>query len=554
MMKVYCLLSLFFLALIQPLAAQIHTYTVDLNNTSVGSYQTSVHIADTIHTTQQLQLSLVTLQDSTSIFIQTRYQEDAIGQLLSATNDISLSPGDTIHSTYSNDSLITSLGDSSYFQMVLGPYGTQKVSQSTLHHLQDSIRFRTYSPDLHQVVTVFRTLTDTKVIRAQKYWVIHDSIAQLPAVESLYDLDFQCYASQQAGPFGKMEIRPTKKTVHTSPLLSLQDDQKIISSNIWLPDPKNINAIQLLITTTAGDTLETSMADNQFYPLPTDSLELAHCTESTPWINKDNLDLFYIADSLSRDLASSLEMAQALTLYCRRTAPKYPALALIRLARSIDLPARIVHGYYYQYGYWVSALWTEIGIDEEWQIFNPNSHSPINPSLYLPMVKSDLHDGLAPLFLHPKIAAIQTTNYLRNGNPMSSFESEEKQKDTHYENLGLGLSFDIPKKYTLTEDTTVKISPLLLELKNDTHHITLSYVTPTVLSEQWIAQYLLQHTGQLDISRNKYLNSNNYQAISETKAILVIPQGGSVFIWKFEGTQPENMIDAICKKNLLIKN
>lgn len=538
-------LLLIFLFIQQIGHAQINRYAVDINHINAGFLEQEIHYyKDSITTTSRLKLEFITLADSQSYSITHHYVEDPLGQIIRADRRMQLQNQATTRARYNNPDYSI---DNPAAMRTYGPEGAKKLSQDTLKSIGDSLIFWSYSPEHNKAVRLYRTIIDQSIQNAKKYWIVKDSIPEFDPIISLYDGNFNLKSAYQKANFGYLELRETQYQDSLPSLLKIKDQAKIISSNLWLPDPKNINAVELRVTFVDGNEKAVTLADNLFHPLPTDSTALAEYYNSNLWVNSDDLDLFSIADSLTIDLILPLEIAYELTQYCRQQSYQQPALQLLKMARNIDLPSRLVYGYYYQYGHWINGYWTEIGIGDEWQIFHPVDYSPINSSLYLPLAKSSLKNGILDFYLSPEINKIEITNFLRNGKP-----AHPKNLKKDYSNPGLGLGFNLPQSFVNQTDSTV-VSPTFLLLSDGQNHIQLDYITPTFLTETYLKDFLKEKTGSENIEYNSFLPVASYESQSSSSAYLAIPQGDSFVLIECSGPAASSLMQKLTKKNLSLK-
>ncbi|PIB35886.1 hypothetical protein BFP72_11025 [Reichenbachiella sp. 5M10] len=534
-----------------PSFGQPQQYRITWNNNKVGTYETNHIYLDTVRTTTTLQLNYRHDEGTTQAYVRHQFYELSYGALVSVSTDLSVLAGDTTQFIYYTPD---STRAPSYSPSILGPYGLQQLSQRQLNQVGDSIQCLAYSPDHGQAVPLWRTISSYEIILAQKYWIVQDSIPGKRPIESIYNQDFVLYSSIQNSPIGRLNIQPLRPIDSLIQFMSQSYGLKQLPSNIWLPDPKNVNAIQLALTTTNEQNSTINLTDNSFTPLPIDSMKLAQTTASNTWLNTQDLNYFSIADSLTRTLTTPEEIAYQLTLYCRSLDFKHPSLQLLKLARSIELPSRLVHGYYYQHGQWVRKYWVQIGIADEWVIFNPNPHSPISSALYLPLATSDLYTGILPLFDLPMLTSIHTLNYLKDGKAHRISTKQEKIKSPYYENKGLGLQLDIPKGFHITPLDTTRISPLFLVLTSDNSHISFEYITPPILSDNYQTHYLQQwNNASHEITTLKDLKREHYCIKTPHQVIIMIPDGSSFYLIKISGEHREEALSELIKKNLKFK-
>ncbi|MCV9387089.1 hypothetical protein [Reichenbachiella ulvae] len=524
---------------------QISRYSIDINHVNAGSLEEKTeYFSDSIVTTSQIQLEFITLQDSNTYSVKTQFVEDSDGQLIYVDREMKLQDGNPSYQRFFNPQYSL---DNPIEMQTLGPQGIRRVSSDSLQETGDSLQFWSYSTEHNQIKRLNRVLLDQKILNAKKLWVVKDSISGLGPIISLMDRNFELLSAAQESAMGYLEIREVQARDSLISLIDLKSQQKTIASNLLLPDPKNINAVELKTTYENGESQTVTLTDNMFHPLPRDSSALAELTASNLWVNSDDLDLFSIADSLTMDLILQLEMAVELTKYCREQDLNNPAFQLLKLARNIDLPSQLVYGYYYQHGKWISGYWTEIGIGDEWQIFHPIQYSPINSSLYLPIAKSGLKNGVLEFFAQPELKKIEVINYLRNGKPVKSTKAKGD-----YFIRGLGLSFNIPKNFVNQTDSTQLGSNFLL-LSDGQNHIQMDYITPPFLNEALMINYLQALSGSSTVSLNSYLPNISYEATNESSTFLAIPQGDSFLLIECSGPDAGELMLMLSKKNLELK-
>lgn len=524
-------------------SAQIRSYGVKVDGINAGTFQQkSQYGADSIWTQETLLLRYFTLSDNQQVYLRHLYTENSSGHLIHSQSEMSINAGDTTRQHYLHDDSLA---------RVYGPYGLKKLSQDSLVTAKDSLTLRYYSPDHQAAVTLHRSIQSYQILQAKKYWVVRDSIPFLPASVSIYDQRFNLRSSTQVTDMGKIELTPQDPKDSILSLLTIPEKSQVLPANLWLPDQKNINAVELLVVDTNNDSTQITLADNQFRPLPTDSSELAAYTKSNLWINNENLELFNLADSLTKELITEEEVAYELTQHVRNQGFAVPALELVRLARSIGLPTRLVKGYYYQYGHWALGYWTEIGIGDEWQIFHPETISPINHSLYLPLINSSLENGVMDLIsTFPSPQSITISNFLRNGQPVK--QEKKKHKAGMYHNPGLNLSFEIPKGYQIQTDSAL-LSATILILTDGKSTIQMDYLTPPTLTDRYLEDLLTEKSGNSSISTDDNLQFPCLTTTGHDLSLLIIPQGSSFLLITCSGSDAYLAMEKLTKKNLQIK-
>ncbi|UXP32569.1 transglutaminase domain-containing protein [Reichenbachiella agarivorans] len=527
--------------------AQQMRYGVVLNGNTVGTLDLHTTSGSIYLTSSETKLSYVSTEDSTYIYTRTDYMEEQTGYLIAVNTRLSLSKGDTTSQTRIVNSPLRT--DNA---IPVGPVMIKNLSIKRLKKIGDSTQFYTYSPDYQSNITVHRSIQSQTIYQAKKYWIVRDSIPGLSPIISQFDQKFNLVSSTQLSALGQIDIRPSLPTDTIPAMLSVAVTSPTIASNILLPDPLNINAIEVQITDALGLTTDLQLADNTFSPLPLDSLEIEKTLDGNLIVDSDNLDVFSEADSLTMHLASPFDQALTLTHYCQEQHFRFPALKLVTLARAIDLPARLVRGYYYQYGVWVLGYWTEIGISDEWVIFNPNLHSSINPSLYIPLVKSTLDQGLTALFDTPAVQSIEITEYLWKRRAYHLQDPKRNPKKGQYSNQGLGLSFEIPKDFEIVAQDSVVISPTFLTLRSELGHIHFEQITLAQDIQQTIESIIKAYTPNANIESNKDIPA--FQGISESKACLVIPQSSSLIVIRINSPAAGMILNTLCHKNLQIED
>lgn len=382
-------------------------FSIKLNQKVIGSATSLLTQTDsTVINELQTQMMLVTLDDSTQVSTKSRFTETIDGHLIKVSTEYTDSNNEIFDKTYKTDPKVE--------QEILGPFGIQQKAASLLKQIGDSISFLHYSTDINQVIKTYRKINSKKFIDAKKIWITTDSTNLLPLTTSTFDTDFNLQSSKTIISYGEISLSTFSPQDSIISLYNNSIHRHPIRSNLILPNPQMVNAVALDIQFAHSDsTYSISLADNTFNPVPTDSLELSYAKYANQWVRSDDLDLFEIADSLTLHLNSDMDIALTLTRYCSEKKHTFPVIQLITMARSIFIPSRFVHGYHYQDGEWIYKYWSELGIDGEWILFDPNISTKSNPALYLPIGKSYFNEGFSDIVIKPDLINIEVKNYLQ---------------------------------------------------------------------------------------------------------------------------------------------
>jgi transglutaminase-like putative cysteine protease len=197
--------------------------------------------------------------------IRTRVEtvEDAGGQLTAVHTETSSSRQSTFvdgRRTAEGLELRTRAGDKTYTRLVPvsgpipGPQGVARLSREKLMAVHDQLAFAIFSPASGGVVRVTRTVVAARRLDGQPAVVVTEETEGLPGKAEVWlDSAGRMLQRSDASPIGEMLTRPADRAAALraatgGELPSEAYDRTMARSNIRLPDPRAIEAIQLRLT------------------------------------------------------------------------------------------------------------------------------------------------------------------------------------------------------------------------------------------------------------------------------------------------------------------
>ncbi len=491
-------------------------------------------------------MTIVTLDDTLKVNATIHYKEDYTGQLIDVSSSITLPDGQLAIYRYQNKAYTINPTDS--IPIIIGPYGTQIISQQELKQTGDTIIYQSYSPDLNRVITYTRIVTGIQIINAKKHRLVDEYSNELPYSRLILDAKYQLSSSNFNSPLGAISI---SKFTPKDSIVALYDQSlsnPSIRSNTILPDPANINAIEVKVM--YEDTvLIKQIADNSFSPTPIDSIELIKAKSSNAWVLSDSLELFSVADSLTIELNDEKQIADTLADYCDNESFDHPTLQLIAMARSIGIQARITRGYYYQSGHWVPSYWTQIGIDGEWIDYHLGYNVP-NQALTIPLFTSYLENGFTELSSQTP-QNITITSFLSQGHTKHTNQTSPYSIDHDRLKIsGIGLSVQLPEGFTM--DSSYIENNKLIQLQHLSQKIIVEYHSFTLNTAPTTKEFISSLSLE-DSKKNNPFKFDHLMTNSNSELLIAIPQGDSFILIRGVNLKKEGQEIILGKKSIQLR-
>ncbi|MEP2023054.1 MAG: hypothetical protein ABJH98_02200 [Reichenbachiella sp.] len=537
--------------------SQEFQYQVEINNHRAGSFKQITAIDQSIHTFTFLNVQLLTLTDSLQFTSDAHFVESDSGYLKS------ISWSQIFQDTLGYELKFENVN------IVYGPEKIRKLSIKRLDTIGANICYPTFSPELNQTVQVNRELVGFSIQNAQKFKVVKETI-QTQATTSLFDNDFYLVETTSKSPFGEIKLTRTK-TIRPSQFFEsgIPNTDRLLS-NIRFPDPQNISSVKLKITGVDSVATRYFKSNNQKITKHDSSLVLVISNEKAPWDKTDSIPSTHseiiwrktkthqVLDSLLLNSLSINQKLNSIQSYAK-TQP-YPDLAFYQLALGLGLPARQVYGYVYNQWFWQSKVWTEVAINNIWVIQDITSEIQTNPALKIVLYKGKTGEIMSNFSIKnfPPISNIQVQSFNLNGkkHPVSSQVLPYYFENPVYENEGLGIRFNLPDGFKITDDGTKFPSSQFLSLANNYNEtIKFSQVTTDdkKLTESVAKNLITQHLNDAKVAVFKGKKLRLWYGFKDQKGIVVIPQGNSGLIITIEHEDPEFTILVLTRKNLHLK-
>ncbi|WP_109830784.1 transglutaminase domain-containing protein [Reichenbachiella versicolor] len=496
-------------------------YTVLLNDVKIGSYQiSSTRSIDSVKTETQYLIEIFRLEDTI------RYSQ----------HQVYLEVSDTLRSFKQSITVGTDSFPSQWLQdslLVLGIKGIQKTSTNSLKKIEDSIVYSSIYDQNSQPIKWSRKITDYKIINAKKYWVVKDS-STFQSLTSIYDRNFNLYSSAFLSPMGVMKIR---KSIPKDSINSLYEKRfyEVIPSNLWLPDPSNINGINIKIT---YDSLieEKQLTDNSFSPV--DQTRIEEFTAFNNWVQPLPNSLRKLTNPIRRNkIAFEQKVYELMKLIKSDSTISNEGLMLMRMSRTLYLPTRIVFGWVYHKAEWHPHQWIEVGLDGEWKTFD-FEFPEASTSLRLIGSTSSLANGPNELMNYRKPTEIRIDEFLylrkprriKDNNVVSYLMNE-------YINKSLGIRFELPERFVLVKYNDPSVIEFFKGDEDESIRIR-------QLDRQEVESFLQNQYIDLD-SKDQMIKDD-----SPVKTQIIHRQGDSFILIEIESTEKENIYSSLMKKNL----
>ncbi|SMD36790.1 hypothetical protein SAMN04488029_3071 [Reichenbachiella faecimaris] len=563
-MKIILLCLLFLSNFIK---AQSLEYQIEIDNHRAGSFKQSTEVDLDTHTFTSLQFQLLTLSDTLQYKSDVHFVESEAGFLKSISWTHIFQ--DTLSREVRFDNGTTTPLNLSDSMVVYGPEKIRTLSLRRLDTLGAQICYQTFSPELNQVVEVKRELIDFSVEKAQKLKLVKESIGSQFTL-SKYDKNFYLVQTSYPSPFGAIKLTRTTQVRPSQFFEPDGFDQGRLLSNIRFPDPNQISLVKLKI---AGlDSLARSgltHGNQKINSQDSSSVILINSNEKQSWIQSDTLassmpEILWqnsntqtILDSLIQDSLNQTEKLKALKSYAR--AQSYPHLTYYQLVLALQIPARLVYGYTYNQWFWSPKLWVEVALDGVWVTQDLTSEIETNSALKIALYKSGIGAVLNSSYLKymSQITHIQVQSFTLNGkkHAASSQALPYYFENPVYENEGLGIRFNVPDGFSISDDGTKFPSPVFLLLKNSYGEQIkfFQHTSDQNMTESRAKRLITEHLNDSEIEINKGKKLNLWYGFKDQKGIVMVPQGKSAITITIQHEDPEFTIFVLTRKNLHLK-
>lgn len=571
------------LLFILPLLASAHLtlgqttqYQVEVDNHRAGYYRQSTETNQNTHTFTSLSFELLTLTDTLRYFSDAHYVESDSGFLESVSWSQRFVDSLSYEIRFEKDS-ITYLNrmDSTSIKLafngvVFGPEEIRSLSKKRLDTIGSKICYPTYSIELQKIIQVERKLVGYSVIKAEKLYVIEESIGS-KTTTGKFDKDFRLVQNTSPSPFGEIRLTRTKQTLKPQFFETDSFEEKRLLSNIRFPDPNQIHSMKLTIEDLDSLSISRLRYHNQtITKQDSSSLVLLVSNKKQPlsaWdtLTRSEIESFWrkaktktALDSLLQDSVTLNKRIEQIALFAK--SQPYPAVAFHQLATEAQIPARLVYGYSYDQWFWHPKAWVELAIDGFWKTYDPTDEIEPNPALKIALFKGKIGANLNSSYFSniSTIHSIQVQSFVLDGkkHSVSSQVLPYYFENPVYENEGLGLRFNIPDGFIITDDGTKSPGLLFLTLENEYEEKIQFFqiVTPSrKQTEQLAKNKISDYIGDPDLELTKDKKLNFWSGFKEKRGALAIIQGSSYLFITIEHEDPDFMTLILTRKNLHLK-
>ncbi|UXX77955.1 transglutaminase domain-containing protein [Reichenbachiella carrageenanivorans] len=551
-------------------------YQIEIDHHRTGAFRQSTEHSGYTHTFSSLDLEILTLDDTLSYHTQTHFVESDAGLLSSISWTQFFRDTLRFDVTFLHDSLSFVSPDGLLTQQatwpnLIGPDKIKCMSTVLLDSIGASFCYHTYSTELNQPIKVTRELIDFSIEKAQKYWLVKETINDTKTTLQKYDKQFRLIEARSPSPFGEIKMTLVSNPSFAQFFNTTTFTPHQLRSNVRLPDPKRIQKIRVDVqgldsinySSAFYPNQSISKADSSWYRIsirqtsqPVLDVDTAYLTSTAfLWSHGQAKAL---VDSLTVDSLSRSQNLKRLVHYARTN--DYPHLALIALTQALGIPARLVYGYAYAQWFWTAKTWVELVIDDNWKSYDLTSDTPLNPALQIVLYRSQPGQNIHQAYLEsmPKLKDIQVQNFLLGDKKYAVSHQilPFYYENPVYENEGLGLRFNIPDGFSITADGTDRPSPVFLALTNEyDEKITFSQELATSKSQceaeakAKISTYL--EAPEVPLNYDKKLK--RWYGFSKQRGAMAILQGSSFIFVRIMHQDPDFMMLILTRKNLHIK-
>ncbi|MEO9965514.1 MAG: hypothetical protein ABJF11_06990 [Reichenbachiella sp.] len=565
-------LSLLFLYNIS--IAQDYKFQVEINGHRAGHFLQYTEYSSEVHTYSQLNLQIRTLQDTTQYYKSLHLVESDSG-LLKSVRWTQVLLDSTHHQVlFRNDSIIRiepgkEKSIEVYPYRLIGSMQIRQKSVSSLDSINDTISYHTFVSELNRPMLVHRELIATKIEKAQKVYIVKEYFNEQQFTIKKFDSGYNLLSTESETQLGMIALKRVNDLRSPQFFESDLSSQSLLKSNLLLPDPNQIQAINLKITG-IDSTYQLASHENQSAEM-VDSLSyyLRLTSQTVPLLPEDSIYLTStsylwsyqkgqrIADSLTSDSTNQM-ILETLITYAKKH-DSYAPVALYELCVHAEIPTRLVYGYAYDQWFWKAKYWVEIAQNGRWVTIDPTSQITHNAVLKIALMKSPAGGNLNDFYLAnlPSLTNIQIESYELAGRKHSVSNQIFQYYYEHpvYENEGLGLRFYIPSGFRISADGTSKPDRNFLTLTNDDRESLIFYqlLSLSEITEQETEKELMESVRDpnCEIQFDKKIKLG-YTSAGERGAI-AIRQGGSLIFIKILHSNPDEIIQYLLKKNLHLK-
>ncbi|MFY0625934.1 MAG: transglutaminase domain-containing protein [Reichenbachiella sp.] len=548
----------------QTVFAQVNAFGVKMNGNRVGKYTLFTEKSiESYQTFSSLEVELKSLHDTIYFLQKLIYNEDSSGLLKSISSEMVLKDSMNYFAYFNPDTTLKSNSPDTIIyrdsSILLGPEGIRLLCEKALDSIGATVCFRTYVPELREIKEINRAIVSRETENAKTYWIINESIEGQLLSTGWYDKNFRLYRLSSNSLEGKITLDPFKSVDSLKQFYYAPATIDPIKSNVYFPDPNNVNAVELFIST-SDTTLNFTLADNSFNPVKEGNNIENDTISNFSWIgytNNDSINSILKSISMQRDAPySKLEKLHRLSKSLS-TNSHYNNLKFMQFIEQIGMPSRLVKGFYYDRGFWHYGNWVEGGVDGEWIPFDVSSSFSINRSFRLMLSTGNMKNGtinFSPLpFSSKDNISIIVTEFLQYDKSIKlkkhNHESVEI-KHNHYINHVIGLDFEIPRNYSMEPSKNGEI----LFLKNQWNE---TVVVDQILTDQKsVNEKIDSHLSNFTLKNKDDIKTGNkikYRyLIGSERSAFGIKQGDSYLIFKITSEDPKDLIDFLLQKNLSI--
>lgn len=551
-------------------------YQIEIDHHRAGTFSQSTEHSGYTHTFSSLDLEVLTLGDTLSFQSQTHTVESDAGQLASVSWTQILKDTLRFDVTFQEDSLSFVSADGRLTRQatwpnLIGPEKIKQLSRRTLDSVGASVCYHTYSTELNQPIKVTRELTGFTIEKAQKYWLAKEIINDTKTTYQKYDKQFRLVETRSPSPFGEIQMTLVDQPSFAQFFSADTFAPHQLLSNVRLPDPKRIPSVRVDIAGLDSTSFSSaffpnqsiSAADSGWYRISTRNTPLPVAASDTAQLQSAPLlwsirQAKTIADSLVIDSLSMSQNLERLEGYARTN--DYPQLALIELGQALGIPARLVYGYRYSQWFWTASTWVELGVDGYWKSYYLTNDTWRNPALQIVLYRSKPGQRVSQAYLAklPQLTNIQVQNFLLGDKKYAVSHQVFPYyfENPVYENEGLGLRFNVPDGFDITDDGTSFPSPVFLALANAyDEKITCSQeiATSKPLCEAEAKAKISVYLEAPDVSLTYDKKLKRWYGFSGQRGAMAMLQGSSYIFVRIQHEDPDFMMLVLTRKNLHLK-
>jgi len=572
------LLIFFLLSTSQISQGQNHRYQVEINNHRAGSFRQSTEIDQSIHTFSTLDFQILTPSDTLQYYSHSHFTESFSGLLQSVSWTQVLTDTLNYEVYFKNDTITyyDFLDSSKVFKssntVVCGPKKIRTLSKQQLDTIGSKVFYQTFSIELNQAVKIKRELIGHRIEKAQKLNMVRETMSNGSSTIREFDKDYHLIRTTSSSPFGEIKLTRADRTIPSQFFESEFFEQNRLLSNIRFPDPHQISSVKLKIEGLDSAYFPNLNFSNQKITAQDSSSFILILTAKEEEYSNSSFQRFInteirwshskslaILDSLGLDSLDHRRKSEKIRAFSK-SQKTHQNITLYQLALAAQIPARLVYGYAYSQWFWKPKIWTELAIDGVWIPMDLTTEIESNTALKIASYKSEIGAILSHAYLDniPKIKDIQVLSFTLNEKKqaVSSQSLPYYFEIPVYENEGLGIRFNLPDGFSISNEGINTPSSLFLSLENSYQEKISFYQflsKKEELTDQSIERLIRKNLQDESITVNKNKKTNLYHAFKEQKGVILIPQGLSYILITIAHEDPDFITLLLTRKNLHFK-